>query len=51
MIMRTMIVPVLSLVLIRRRLSVAGTHAVSLEPRLHLDKANFSLTAATDKGN
>ena len=31
-------------------LSVSDTHVVSLEPPLHLDKANFSPTASTDKG-
>ena len=31
-------------------LSVSDTHFVSLEPPLHLDKANFSPTASTDKG-
>jgi hypothetical protein len=30
---------------------VGETHAESLESRLHLDKANFSLTTSTDKGN
>jgi hypothetical protein len=30
---------------------VRRTHAESLGPGLHLDKANFSLTASTDKGN
>jgi hypothetical protein len=31
--------------------SISSTHVVSLEPRLHLDKANFSPTALGDKGN
>jgi hypothetical protein len=30
---------------------VGELHAESLGPRLHLDKANFSLTASTDKRN
>jgi hypothetical protein len=37
--------------LVRVWLWVGETHVVSLEPRLHLDKANFSLTASPDKGN
>lgn len=38
-----------SLVCVWPVLGVANLHAESLGPRLHLDKANFSLTASTDK--
>jgi hypothetical protein len=39
------------LVIVLPGLSVGETHAVSLGPRLHLDKTNFTLTTSADKGN
>ena len=35
----------------RVRISISATHVVSLEPLLHLDKANFASTAPADKRN